>query len=81
MRRAHSLHFTERLFWFICVVLSAWGCYHLIDEYENDFESRAVSIVYESIHPFARVQFPTISVCDLYNKYELGPDIEDYVAR
>uniref|UniRef100_A0A1B0BEX6 Uncharacterized protein n=1 Tax=Glossina palpalis gambiensis TaxID=67801 RepID=A0A1B0BEX6_9MUSC len=75
-----NLHFTERLFWLICVVLSAWGCYHLIDEYENDFESRAVSIVYESIHPFARVKFPTISVCDLYNKYELGPDIEEYVA-
>ncbi|SPP83286.1 sodium channel protein Nach [Drosophila guanche] len=73
------LHPTERIVWLICVVLSAMGCYYLIDDYQRSFPIRAVSIVYESLPPFSNWKFPTVSVCEVVYKYDLGPEVEDYV--
>ncbi|XP_068152695.1 pickpocket protein 19 [Drosophila tropicalis] len=75
----HNLHPTERIFWLLCVLLSAMGCYHLISEYQRDFPIRAVSIVYESLPPFAKWKFPTVSVCEIVYKYDLGRDVVEYV--
>ncbi|KAH8382451.1 hypothetical protein KR009_003602, partial [Drosophila setifemur] len=75
----HRLHPLERVFWLICVVLSAVGCYHLIDDYQSSFPTRAVSIVYESLPPFSNWKFPTVSVCEVVFKYQLSPIVEDYV--
>ncbi|XP_037941599.1 pickpocket protein 11-like [Teleopsis dalmanni] len=77
----HKLHITERLFWFICFVLSVFGSYSLISEYQNNFESKAVSIVYESLSPNNKIEFPTISVCDTYSDEHARKDIEEYVQK
>ncbi|XP_030376327.1 pickpocket protein 28 [Scaptodrosophila lebanonensis] len=75
-----NLHPLERIFWVSCVLLSAMGCYHLISEYQRDFPIRAVSIVYESLSPFQRVKFPTVSVCDFIYKDQVGAELENFIA-
>ncbi|XP_065722952.1 pickpocket protein 19 [Drosophila suzukii] len=73
------LHFTERIFWLICVIVSSLGCYHLIIEYQRSFPSRAVSIVYESLPPFSKWQFPSVSVCEVAHKGKLFHTMEEFI--
>ncbi|XP_017079637.1 pickpocket protein 19 [Drosophila eugracilis] len=73
------LHFTERIFWLFCVLISSFGCYHLITEYQRSFPSRAVSIVFESLPPFTKWKFPTVSVCEMAQKNVMFPTIVDYI--
>jgi len=75
----NSLHFTERIFWMICIIISIMGVSHLISEYQQDFSTRAVSVVYESISPFAPVQYPSISVCQIPS--DVGNKLWNYVQR
>lgn len=79
--RFSSLHWIERLFWFACVVISTFGSYLLISQYQRDFDSRAVSIVYESLPSTQKVFFPTIAACDMYNKYEALPNLIEFVEE
>ncbi|XP_013108461.1 acid-sensing ion channel 1 [Stomoxys calcitrans] len=74
-----NLHIIERVFWLICVLLSAMGSYVLISQFESEFNSRAVSIVLESLPWTRSFQFPTIAVCELQNKKTLPEGVEDYV--
>ncbi|KAI8121738.1 pickpocket protein 19 [Lucilia cuprina] len=76
-----NLHVIERIFWFICVVISAFGSYVLISQYQRDFNSRAVSIVYESLPSTHSINFPTVAACDMYNKYEALPNLIDFVEE
>lgn len=75
----YSLHPSERIFWLISVVLSALGVFYLITEYQKDFNTRAVSIVYESISPLAPVKFPSVAICGLPT--EQIDILVDYVQR
>ncbi|XP_032312133.1 acid-sensing ion channel 2 [Drosophila ananassae] len=75
----HRLHPTERIFWLLCVMVSSFGCYWLIREYQDSYPTRAVSIVYESMPPFSKWKFPTVSVCEVVYKYQLASQVEDYV--
>lgn len=75
----HSLHPSERIFWLISVVLSVLGVFYLITEYQKDFNTRAVSIVYESISPLAPVKFPSVAICGLPT--EQIDILVDYVQR
>ncbi|XP_019894349.2 pickpocket protein 19 [Musca domestica] len=75
-----NLHLIERVFWLICVVFSTLGSYLLISQYQRDFNSRAVSIVYESLPSTHKIMFPTIAVCDMYNKFVAPPELIDYVT-
>ncbi|KAH8278370.1 hypothetical protein KR018_000551 [Drosophila ironensis] len=74
------LHPTERIFWLLCVVLSAMGCYVLIRDYQNSFPTRAVSIVYESLPPFSKWKYPTVSVCEVVYKYQMSEMVEEYIT-
>lgn len=74
-----SLHPSERIFWLISVVLAFLGVFYLITEYRKDFNTRAVSIVYESISPLAPVKYPTVAVCALST--ELIDILVDHVER
>ncbi|XP_034486900.1 degenerin del-1 isoform X1 [Drosophila innubila] len=75
----HKLHFSERIFWLLCVILSVVGVSYLISEYQRDFSTRAVSVIYESISSFAPIRFPSISVCQLPPKYDFGGGFEEYI--
>ncbi|KAH8359816.1 hypothetical protein KR093_008906 [Drosophila rubida] len=75
----HNLHWSERIFWLLCVMLSIGGVSYLIVEYQRDFSNRAVSVIYESISSFAPIRFPSISVCQLPPKYDFGGGFEEYI--
>ncbi|XP_017844686.1 sodium channel protein Nach [Drosophila busckii] len=47
--------------------------------YRQEFNLRAVSIVYESISPFESIKFPTVSVCEITFTHELNEDLEQLV--
>ncbi|EDV93619.1 GH18177 [Drosophila grimshawi] len=76
----HNLHLTERIFWLICILASTFGVYHLIDMYQRDYTSRAVSIVHESLSPFALLKFPSISVCEVRFKTDFSEEVENFVG-
>ncbi|XP_055375433.1 acid-sensing ion channel 1C [Condylostylus longicornis] len=57
-------HFTERIFWLICVIISSVGSYHLIQDYMQDFERQAVSLVIEDLQPREKSIFPSIGICE-----------------
>ncbi|EDV53552.2 sodium channel protein Nach [Drosophila erecta] len=73
------LHFTERIFWLICVFMSSLGCYQLIMEYQRSFPTRAVSIVYESLPPFSKWKFPAVSVCELAYRGNVYPTFVEHI--
>ncbi|XP_064554718.1 pickpocket protein 28 [Drosophila montana] len=75
----HNLHFTERIFWLLCIIASTVGVYNLISQYQRDFTSRAVSIVPESLSPFAMLKFPSITVCEMHFRTDFPQNVEDYV--
>ncbi|XP_032292714.1 uncharacterized protein ppk15 isoform X2 [Drosophila virilis] len=75
----HNLHFTERIFWLLCIIASTIGVYNLISQYQRDFTSRAVSIVHESLSPFSMLKFPSISVCEVRYNTDFSKDVEDYI--
>ncbi|XP_062125339.1 sodium channel protein Nach [Drosophila sulfurigaster albostrigata] len=74
-----NLHWSERIFWLLCVLLSIGGVSYLIVEYQQDFSKHAVSVIYESISSFAPIRFPSISVCQLPPKYDFGGGFEEYI--
>ncbi|KAH8406653.1 hypothetical protein KR222_001592, partial [Zaprionus bogoriensis] len=73
------LHPSERIFWLISVIVSALGVFYLINEYRKDFDTRAVSIVYESVPVLAPVKFPSLCVCQTDPGSDYGGGLEDYV--
>lgn len=44
-------------------------------------DESAVSVVYETLDDFKAIQFPSIAVCDLFDKYSVNEDLEKYVAE
>ncbi|XP_075144777.1 pickpocket 15 [Haematobia irritans] len=75
-----NLHLIERIFWLICVILSAVGSYTLISQYQRDFNSRAVSIVYESLPSTHKIKFPTVAVCEMMDKFFASTELINYVT-
>lgn len=63
------------------MVVSALGVFYLINEYQKDFDERAVSIVYESVPVLAPVKFPSLCVCQTDPGSDYGGGLEDYVQR
>ncbi|XP_037941351.1 sodium channel protein Nach-like, partial [Teleopsis dalmanni] len=74
-----NLHFTERIFWLTCLILSSWGAYYLINDFKLEFENKPVSIVYESLSPMRHFHFPSLCVCEAQNIGAYGDDLEAYV--
>ncbi|XP_058056818.1 sodium channel protein Nach [Anopheles bellator] len=65
-------HWTERVFWFACVLLSwTWACL-LIKTYMELFRRDAVSIVVESLDSRKdKTTFPSVGVCEMgYTKQQ-----------
>lgn len=67
----HRYHFTERVFWFICVVLSWIGSFHLILTFMDSFNNNSVSVGVVSLRPLDVVSFPSVGICEMgYTKEE-----------
>lgn len=71
----------ERVFWLLSVILSGIGSYYIINQYVKRIREDTVSVVYENMDDTKNIPFPTIAVCDLYNKYTINKDVEEYVAK
>jgi acid-sensing ion channel, other len=65
-------HFTERIFWLGCVILSWIGSIDLIVNFMNSYYHNSVSMGVISLRPMDEVMFPSAGVC------ELGYTKEDY---
>lgn len=64
-------HYTERLFWLACVILSWIGSAFLILNYMNTYINNSVSMVVKSISPTDILTFPSVGVCEMgYTKEE-----------
>ncbi|XP_054745844.1 pickpocket protein 19 [Anastrepha obliqua] len=75
----NKLHISERVFWLLCVILSAYGSYTLISTFQRDLELFAVSIVYESLSPYDKYYFPSVAVCETMEKDGTTPPVEEYI--
>lgn len=65
-------HYTERLFWLGCIILSWIGSINLIMNYMDSFYSNSVSMGVVSLRPADSVGFPSLGFC------EMGYSREDY---
>lgn len=65
-------HFTERIFWLGCVILSWIGSIHLIVNFMNSYYHNSVSMGVVSLRPMDEVLFPSVGIC------ESGYTKEDY---
>lgn len=58
-------HLTERIFWFLCLLLSIFGSYYLILQTLQDFDGSSVNTVVESLHAKDLIHFPSVGVCEI----------------
>lgn len=64
-------HYTERLFWLCCVILSWIGSAFLIVNYINTYINNSVSMGVVSLRPTDTISFPSTGVCEMgYTKEE-----------
>ena len=64
-------HYSERLFWFGCVILSWIGSIHLILNFMDSYYNNSVSMGVVSLRPTDEIMFPSIGICEMgYTKEE-----------
>lgn len=57
-------HYTERLFWVFCIILSLIASYFLIDQTMIDYKENSVSLTIENFKVHDVSYFPSIGVCE-----------------
>ena len=77
----YRYHLSEKIFWLICLTLSAFGSYYLIEDYRSSFEGNAISMVVETIRPQETTNFPSIGVCELGFPRKEYHELEEIVER
>lgn len=64
-------HFSERLFWLACVILSWIGSIHLIMDFMDSYYNNSVSMGVVALRPTDVVAFPSAGICEMgYTKEE-----------
>lgn len=74
-------HFTERLFWFLCLVLSIFGSYRLIHQSLTDFDESSISMVVENLQIGDVTYFPSVGVCEIGHIREVYTALEHIVRQ
>lgn len=74
-------HFTERIFWLFCFILSSFGAYHLIIDAIDDLDEASVSMVMESLPPRDPTMFPSLAVCEMGHIKQEYPRLEELVMK
>lgn len=74
-------HFTERLFWLACVILSWWGSYNLIAEYMDSYFTNSVSMGVKSMAPKDTSQFPSAGICEMGYSKEVYANLEAMIEE
>lgn len=64
-------HYSERLFWLACVILSWVGSINLIIKFMDSYYNNSVSMGVVSLRPTDVVSFPSVGICEMgYTKEE-----------
>lgn len=71
-------HWTERVFWLVCVCLSWFASGLLIHASWNDFQTNAISFVVETSYLEWDTHFPSISVCETDNQKRIAEVTDKY---
>ncbi|XP_058450698.1 sodium channel protein Nach [Malaya genurostris] len=74
-------HYTERLFWLGCVLLSWTGSYYLISNYMENFHKNTVSMVIENMPARSVVHFPSVGICEVGYTKETYQKLENMVEQ
>lgn len=65
-------HWTEKIFWAICVIL-CWGAAgFLINASWDDFQHNAISFVVETSYLEWDTKFPSVAVCEYDNQEKIA---------
>lgn len=74
-------HYTERIFWLLCLLFSTVGSYHFIMDTLETFESDSISMVVESLQPEDTTSFPSLAVCEMGNIKDEYPYLEGFADK
>lgn len=74
-------HYTERIFWLSCFIISSIGAYHLIEDSIQDLEEASVSMVMENLPPRQPTMFPSLAVCEMGHIKQEYPRLEEVVMK
>lgn len=72
---------SERIFWFLCLLLSIFGSYYLIRQSLSDFDESSVSMVVESLQINELTYFPSVGVCEIGHMREVYSELEQVVRK
>lgn len=72
-------HYTERIFWSVCLIVSIYGAYSLIHQSLIDFDESSVSLVVETLLPNDITYFPSVGLCEIGFVKETYAELETEV--
>lgn len=72
-------HFTERIFWLLCVILSWIGSTKLILLFIDDYIYNSVSMGVITVGPKDTVDFPSIGICESGYMAEINPKLDTFI--
>lgn len=75
----NSYHYTERIFWLACVILSWIGSAYLIVDYMDTYVTNSVSMGVVSLQPIDTLQFPSAGICEMGYTKEEYHDLEKLI--
>lgn len=74
-------HYTERIFWILCLALTIFGSYSLVHQLLTNFDESSVSMVVESLQIDDITYFPSVGVCEIGHIREIYPELENIVRQ
>lgn len=72
-------HYTERLFWFFCVLLSWIGSIFLIMNFMDSYYNNSVSMGVQSLLQTAKTNFPSAAICEMGYSKEVYEQLEETI--
>lgn len=71
-------HWSEKLFWLICCMLSWLGTSMLIRANWDDYQNNAIQFVAETSYLDWDTQFPSVTVCEVDNQDRIADVTDEY---
>ncbi|XP_077294885.1 sodium channel protein Nach-like [Arctopsyche grandis] len=62
-----KIHWSERLFWFICLLISWYGSILLMYASWDAFKNNPISFVVETTYKEWNTEFPSLTICEVEN--------------
>ncbi|CAO1403050.1 unnamed protein product [Diamesa serratosioi] len=75
----HRYHFTERIFWLFCVILSWIGSIYLIMNFMDSYYHNSISMGVQSLLPTETSNFPSVAICEMGYSQETYEVLEEKI--